>query len=48
MAFIGGILLMAAGIISLVGSLLLFAPPVPLGVSLVIFFVGMWFAQVGL
>jgi hypothetical protein len=48
MVFLGGVLLMAAGIISLVGSLVLAAPPVFLGVSLAIFFVGFWFAQAGL
>jgi hypothetical protein len=48
MVFFGGVLLMAAGIISLVGSLLLFAPPVSLPVSLAIFFIGFWFAQAGL
>jgi hypothetical protein len=48
MAFFGGTLLMAAGLLGVAGSLILLAPPVSLGASFAIFVIGYWFAQAGL
>jgi hypothetical protein len=48
MVFFGGVLLMAAGFLGLVASLVFLSPPVSLPLSLLVLFIGHWFAQAGL